>query len=112
MVETTVQSFAAYFFLALHGLVHQRMKHLFFPSMTSCAVTLQWTPILILSDEITSLPIFTEFKRTVPKEMGFTPEVLPVMSIHALSFVMLMVKGTPFSFEVEHKEFPITRYFV
>jgi len=87
--------------------INKRMKYLFFPAMALCTVTLQGAPLLIFGNESACLPLFAQFKRIVLEKMRFTTEILPVVSINALRFVMLMGKWTPFSFEVKTEKFSI-----
>jgi hypothetical protein len=44
--------------------------------------------------------------------MGFTPEILPIMGVHALGFIMLTIKRAPLSLKVVHIELSISGHVV
>lgn len=53
---------------------------------------------------ITCRPPVFSFGISVMEYMGFTSEVLPIMSIHAVCFVVIFSKGAPFGLKVKHME--------
>jgi hypothetical protein len=55
------------------------------------------------------LPIFTDLN-FIPEEVWPSSKVLKVMCIYTLSFVVLVVEGAPFCFEVKDKEIEVTRF--
>jgi hypothetical protein len=50
------------------------------------------------------LPVCTQIKGVVIKDVRLSSKILPVMSIVALSFVMFLVEWAPLSLEIEHVE--------
>ena len=90
----------------------QRVKSLFFPAMVTTAIALHRTSLFVSADKVTGCPVRALLKGVVRKVMRFAPEVLPVMCIHALSFIMVLIKRTPFSLKVVHIELLIFRHSV
>ena len=62
----------------------------------------------IRSDEGAALPVLADFHLVV-EEVRSPAEVLEVVSVDTLGLVVLVVKGTPLSFEVEHEEIVVLR---
>jgi hypothetical protein len=75
----------------------------FFPPMTIHAVFHVVATFGVLGYVTCRSPIFS-FGISVMKYMGFASEVLPIMSIHAVCFVVIFSEGTPLSLEVKHVE--------
>lgn len=95
-----------------HGLVERRMVLLFLPSMATFAARLLRTPFMILCNESARLPILADLVSTIVENIRFPSKVLPVVSIHALRFVVLLIEGTPLCLEVEHVEVGILGHLV
>lgn len=98
--------------IAENGLINHGMEDLLFPTVVLAAVGLKLAAFLILAYEISSLPLLTNFERVVLEEVGLSSEVLPVVSVHALSLVVFCVVGTPFGLEVEHVKFLVPGHLV
>ena len=94
------------------GLVHKWMEHLFFPTVVASTVTLERTSILVLANEVSSLPLFADLIRIVVEELGLAAEVLPVMRINALGLVVLLIVWTPLRLEEVHVEVHVTGHLV
>ena len=113
VIVATHQISLALSLLAGQCFVHNRVVNLLFPAVATRTEGLQGTSLVIISDESPSLPVLTEVTWIIVEEVGLTPEILPVMCVHAQSFVVLAVKKrAPLSLEVEHKEFLIARVFM
>lgn len=97
---------------ARHCLVHHRVENLLFPSVVPAAVALQWAALFILSNKVAGLPPLAYLKRIVRKQLGLSPEVLPIVRVDALCLVVLSVEGAPLCFEVKHVELLVTRHLV
>ncbi len=80
------------------------MIFLLFPTMRSKASSLENTSFFIFTNKGTSLPILTEFLLIIVENLRFSSKILKVMSIVTLSFVVFLVKWTPFSLEIKHVE--------
>jgi hypothetical protein len=80
------------------------MVLLLFPSVTVDARGLEDAAFFIVADEGLSLPVLARRESIVFEYLRLSPEVLPVVGIVALSLIVLLVEGTPLSFEVEHVE--------
>ena len=97
---------------ALVHLVVKRMIFLLFPSVRKLASVLKRTSFIICCNEILSYPISTLFFFIV-KDMRFSPEVLPVVSIHTeLPWELCVTIGAPHSFEMKHIKVSIFHKFV
>ena len=62
--------------------------------------------LLVASDERTWLPVLTELN-IVFKKVGSPSEVLVVVSIKALSLVVVMIEGTPLRLEIRDEELEV-----
>jgi len=93
-----------------HSLIKQGMVLLLLPTMTALTTRLLRTTFVVLCDKSAWLPILTDFMGSVIENTWLSPEVLPIMRVHALSFVVLLVEWTPFGFEVEHVKIGILRH--
>lgn len=78
-----------------------------FPTMAFKASSLKHTTFFIFADKGSSLPISAQLSGVIIKDVWFSSKVLPVMSIVTLSFVVFLIKRTPFSFKVKHIEVSI-----
>lgn len=78
------------------------MVFLFFPSMASLARSLFETSFFIFSNKSLGLPIVARLKNIVVVQLWLATEILPIVSVVALSFVVLFVKRTPLGLEIEH----------
>ena len=58
------------------------------------------------------MPIFAKLITFIAKKIRFAPKVLPIMSIDTLRFIVILVKWTPFSFEIEHEKVSIFFHFM
>ena len=93
-----------YFRAALHRFVKMRMKLEFFPSMAHSTAVLEWATVFIVFCILFAEPHLT-LLRQVLINIGFSAEVLPIVSVHALvPGVGLVAKRTPNSFVVEHEK--------
>ncbi len=102
MIEWALLVSNALLIFTRFGLIVEGVEFLFFPPMRVQTSCLENTPFLVLTYESTCLPILTKSGWVVRKEVWFTTEVLPIVSIVALGLVVLFVERTPFGFEVEH----------
>jgi hypothetical protein len=82
-------------------LVIQRMILLFFPTMWLETWGLKDTAFFVVTYKSAWFPIITYFIVIVVKDMRFSSEVLPVMSIVTLSFIMLFRERTPLCLKIE-----------
>ena len=74
----------------------------FFPSMTFCTNCIIRTPIHIINNKIRAFPIGALY-RLIGKYVGFSPVVLPVVSVDTGSFVVGgKVEGAPLGFKMEY----------
>ncbi len=105
MVVRTIQLFLTFLFLTGPSLVAQRMKFMFFPSMALGAAGLLWASFIIFADKCARLPVLAHLEAVIGIKIRFAPEVLPVVSILALSFIVVLVLRAPLCFEVEHVKF-------
>lgn len=78
------------------------MVLLFLPAMAAFAACLLWAPFMILRNEGTWLPVITDLVCIVVENIWLPSEVLPIVRIDALCFVVLLVEGAPFGFEIKH----------
>lgn len=108
MIVPALHSLRTLALLAFVHLIVEWMVDLLFPSVTSGAVSLQRTSLVVLTDEATCLPILTEFSGIVIKQVGLATEVMPVVSIDTLSFVVGLDVWAPFCLKVVHEEVQIT----
>jgi len=92
--------------------VDHGMKNLLLPAVILSAKRLQLTSLLVLADEMTCTPAFTNLKRIVEKQVWFTSEVLPVVRVATLGFIVLSAEGAPLSFEEEHIEVLVAGHLV
>lgn len=60
-------------------------------------------PFLIASNKSPTLPVFTKFC-VVSEQIGFSPEILKIVRIDALSFIMVVIEGAPFCLKIEYEE--------
>ena len=86
------------------GLVEQRMVLLLLPAMAVRAAGHVLAALVVLGDEGARSPVPAILMAIVLEQSGLPPEVLPVVSIHALSLVVLLVVRAPLCFEVVHVE--------
>jgi hypothetical protein len=56
---------------------------------------------MILCNKSTRLPILAYHIAIIGKDIGLSPEILPVMSISAESFIVFFIKWTPFCFVIK-----------
>jgi hypothetical protein len=103
VVERTLEALEALGFLAWLCLVNKGMELLFLPAMTELTALKFLTAFLITCDKGPALPIDAEVC-TVSEKIGLASEVLEVVSIDALSLVMLMIVRAPLRFKEEHVE--------
>ena len=103
VIKRTLESLKALAFFACLRLVHQRMELLFFPSVTVVARLEPFAALIVWSNEGPALPVLTYFD-FVLEQVRAASEVLEVVGIDTLSFVVVVVERTPFSFKVEHKK--------
>jgi len=104
VVVGTVQRSVALIFLAGSSLVYVWMIFLLLPAVVFLTAGLHGTALFILSNESFRLPVLTSHEHIIVVQLGLPPEVLPVMSIVALSLVVFLVERAPFRFEIEHIE--------
>ena len=86
------------------SLIHQWMIILLFPSMTMLAASHILATISILCNKSSSSPILAKMFVIILKDIRFSSKILPIMTIHALRFVVIFVKWTKLSFIVIHIE--------
>ncbi len=80
-----------------------RVVLLLFPAMAVRAEVLTRTSVLVVLNEVRHMPVLAFFCRVI-EEMGFSSEILPIMSIYTLAprMNMLLVRvGAPDGLEVE-----------
>lgn len=81
--------------------------------MTESTEGLQRTAFIVGTDERSTLPVWTQVLRIVVEKMGFAAEILPVMSVDAFCFVMVLVlEGAPLGLEVEHVKMGVVCVFM
>lgn len=85
-------------------LVNQRVKQLLLPAVSASTAALKRAPVLVLTYKVALLPLFAHLVRVVLEVVWFSSEVLPVVRVDTLGLVVLVVVGTPLSFEVVHVE--------
>ena len=88
------------------------MIFLLFPTMGELTRSLIEASIFILSNKSRWLPILANLITFITKNIRFAPKVLPIVSINTLWFIMIFVKWTPFSFEIEHVKVSIHFHFM
>lgn len=93
-------------------LVDHGVVNLLLPPVILGAARLQGTPLLILANEVASLPFFADLKRIVLEQMRLPPEILPIVRINTLRLIVLVVEGAPLSFEIEHEKLLVARHLV
>lgn len=106
MIEGAFETLEAFLFFARLGFVKKGMELVFLPPMGVGTMLKPFAALFVACDESPTLPVDTEF-RPILEEVRLAAEVLEVMRIHALSFVMLVVVGTPLGLEVEDIEVEI-----
>lgn len=77
------------------------MELLLLPTVRERTLFQTFAAFLVTCNKCAGLPIFTQFG-VVSKQVGFASKILEVMCIYTLCFVMLMIIGAPFGFEVEY----------
>jgi hypothetical protein len=92
------------FFLALYGFIDKRMILLLFPTVRVLATCHAFASLVVFGNEYFRPPVIAHDWRVIGKYAGFTSEVLPIMSIHTKSFVVLFIKWTKLSFVKIHEE--------
>lgn len=85
------------------GLPNGRMILLLLPPMRVATPVLMGASVRVLSHEALCLPILTQ-ARLVAVVKRFAPQVLPVVSVHALLLVVLVRERAPRRLEIEHVE--------
>ena len=99
MVEGALEAFKALgAFLASDGLVDERVKLLLLPAMAVGADLEKLAALLVASDKGAALPMLAQVD-FVGEEVRSAAEVLEVVGVNALRLVVLVVEGTPLSFE-------------
>lgn len=100
--------FSALFYLSARmHLIIQRMILLLLPSMRVLASILMFASISIGLNEVLCFPLGTLFLFIV-KDMRFTSEILPIMSINARIPGMISITvWTPDCFEMKHVEISV-----
>jgi hypothetical protein len=101
VIERALINLSALNFLARLSLIVKWVILLFFPTMRSHAGRLQDTTFFILADEGSRFPVWAEIIRIIIKQLWFSSEILPIMSVITLSFVVFFVEGAPFCFKIE-----------
>jgi len=89
------------YFLTRFSFVNIWVILLLFPAMRSQASWLQDTSLFVFTYESASFPIRTEIIRIIVKKLGFSSEILPIVSIVTLSFIVFFVEWTPLSLKIE-----------
>lgn len=112
VVVAAIEALPALLLFALDCLIDQRVKHLFLPAMAFGAIGLQRAPFLVVPDKGAGLPPLAQLLWIVVKEMGLSPEVLPVVRVDALRFVVLTREGAPLRLEVKQVELAVARHLV
>ena len=77
---------------------------LFFPSMTVLTTCHIRAALMVLGNECSCFPIWTNSRAAVVENVWFSSIVLPIVSVDTLSFVMLFIEWAPFSFKIKHVE--------
>ena len=106
MIIGTFKAFEALLLFARLSLIDERVELLFFPAVAMRAFFQPLASLCVACNKCTTLPIFAKLY-FVSKKIGSTAEILEVVSVDTLCFVVLVVKRTPFCFEVEHVEVEI-----
>lgn len=101
VIERTLIDLPAFYLRARPSLIVKRMVFLLFPAMRSQAGGLQYAAFFVLADESSCLPVLAELMSIVVEYVRLSSKILPVVSIVALSLIMLFVEGTPLSLKVE-----------
>lgn len=78
----------------------------FFPTMTELTIFKFLTTLLITSNEGAALPLITDVG-LISEQIWFTPVILEVMRINALSLIMIVVLGTPLCLKVVDVELEV-----
>lgn len=94
----TFKALEALLLRAFLDLEDHRVKQRLFPAVGELAVLLVGTSIVVLLQELVVLPVWT-LLRGVVEDIWSSSEVLEVMSVEALSLVVVKVERTPFCFE-------------
>ena len=94
------------------GLVEQWVVLLLFPAMAVMAAGHALAPLVVLGNEGPWSPVLAVDAAVVREEVGLPSEVLPVVSVDALSLVVLLVVWTPLGLEVEHVEVSVLLHLV
>ena len=101
VVERTLVDLSALYLWAWSCLIIERVVLLLLPTMRSETSGLQNAPFFVLTNEGARLPILTKFMSIVVKDVRLSSEVLPVVSVVALSLIVLLVERTPLCLEIE-----------
>ena len=89
------------------------MVYLLFPSVRARAECLQGTPLMVVADKSSALPVLAKLLRIVVEEVRFAAEVLPVVRVVTLRLVVLFgQERAPLGLEVIHKEVGVLRILV
>ena len=73
-----------------------------FPAVAVTTVRHQVAPLCVLTNECTRLPVLAHLRAVIVEEVGFSPEVLPVVCIQAETLIVFFVQGAPLRLEVKH----------
>ena len=85
--------------------VDEGMVNLFLPAMAVSAKGLHCAPFVVISDESSYFPALAQSSAIVVKQMWLAAKILPVVSVDAVCFVMILVlEWTPLCLEVKHVE--------
>ena len=107
MIEGTFETFEALLFLARQHLVHQRMKVLFFPSVSKRTCLQAVTSFFVTCNERSTLPIGAQIDSVVEK-VGSSSKILEIVGIDTLRLVVFVIKRTPLRFKEKHEEVKVT----
>jgi len=101
VVIWTFETFLAILITAWLRFIHQRVIFLFFPALTMWTAAHSLATLVVFCNESARRPRCT-YLSVVNKKVGFSPEILPVMSINTLGFIVVFVVGAPLCLKVEH----------
>ena len=103
MIIWTFKTFETFYLFTWLCFIYHWMKLLFFPPMTIGALLKSLATFLVACDKCATLPIFAKFG-IIFKQIRFSSEILEIVCIHTLSFIMIMIEGTPFCLKVKDEK--------
>lgn len=96
--------------LAGQRLIEKRMVDLLLPAVAASTERLERTPLVVIANESSRLPVLAKIPRIVIEEVRLAAEVLPVVGVDALRLVVLVVlERAPLGLEVENEKVLIAR---